>query len=138
MKLNDDQIHYIHSDIEQRGITVPTISASLLDHLCCAVEADEVRDFHSAYENALAAFGDDGLLEVQEEVISIINHKKLISMKKTMYVLGFIAAFLSTTGLLFKLMHWPGASIMLILGVALLNVGFFPLYFYDRYKTATN
>jgi hypothetical protein len=55
-------------------------------------------------------------------------------MKKTMYVLGYIAVLLSTTGLLFRTMHWPGASIMLVVGVVLLNVGFLPMFFYNRYK----
>ena len=57
-------------------------------------------------------------------------------MKKTMFVLGYIAAALTTFGLLFKVMHWPGANIMLILGVAMLNFGFLPMYFTDRYKKA--
>ncbi|QMU31598.1 hypothetical protein HUW48_17240 [Adhaeribacter radiodurans] len=59
-------------------------------------------------------------------------------MKKMMYVFGYIAASLVTTGLLFKLNHWPGATILLVLGIALLNLGFLPLYFYERYKMATS
>lgn len=55
-------------------------------------------------------------------------------MKATMYSLGFISVFLITTGMTFKIMHWPGANISLVAGVFLLNVGYLPLYFIDRYK----
>jgi hypothetical protein len=51
-----------------------------------------------------------------------------------MNVFGFLAFFFIMTGLLFKLMHWPGANVSLVLGVMLLNVGFLPMFFYDRYK----
>ena len=59
-------------------------------------------------------------------------------MKKTMYILGFLAVLLSTTGLVFKLQPWPGAAVMLVTGVFLLNFGFSPIFFYNRYKKAIN
>lgn len=55
-------------------------------------------------------------------------------MKAAMNIFGYLALFGITTGILFKQMHWPGASISLVTGVFLLNVGFLPLYFIDRYK----
>ncbi len=55
-------------------------------------------------------------------------------MKATMNLLGFLAAFGISTGILFKIMHWPGAGISLVVGVFIFNVGYLPLYFYDRYK----
>lgn len=55
-------------------------------------------------------------------------------MKATMNLFGFLALFCTFTGLLFKMMHWPGAGVSLVVGVLLLNVGFLPMFFYDRYK----
>jgi hypothetical protein len=55
-------------------------------------------------------------------------------MKASMNLFGFLAFFSIFTGILFKIMHWPGASVSLVLGVLLLNVGFLPMFFYDRYK----
>lgn len=55
-------------------------------------------------------------------------------MKATMNILGFISIFAITTGITFKMMHWPGANISMVGGVFLFNVGYLPLYFYDRYK----
>ncbi len=57
-------------------------------------------------------------------------------MKKTILIFGYLSIFLSTTGLLFKLQHWPGAGVMLIVGVALLNLGYLPLYFRQKAQAA--
>lgn len=51
-----------------------------------------------------------------------------------MYLIGYLGVFLSTSGLVFKMQHWPGAGIMLVSGVAILNLGYFPAYFAHLYK----
>ena len=95
-------------------------------------------DFYKSYTKAIDAFGENGLMKIQQETILLLILKREITMKKTMFVLGYIAVFLITSGILFKIQHWPGAAIMLVLGVALLNFGFLPMYFHDRYRQATN
>lgn len=57
-------------------------------------------------------------------------------MKRTVYLLGFVTCFLLSMGVLFKIMHWPLASILLVLGFASLNFGLLPVYFYQKYKAA--
>lgn len=136
MELTENQVRQIYSDIRERGVTMDELAESLVDHICCAIEREKEMSFEEAYQNALAAFGDDGLQRTQRETILFINQKKEIIMKKTMFILGYIAVSLITTGLLFKLQHWPGASIMLVFGIGLLNFGFLPMYFYGRYKQA--
>jgi len=56
-------------------------------------------------------------------------------MKKAMFIMGYFAIVLSTFGMLFKLMHWPGANIMLIIGIALFNLGFLPSYCTYKFKS---
>jgi hypothetical protein len=55
-------------------------------------------------------------------------------MKKTMYILGSISVFLLSTGLVCKFQHWPGASIMLVTGAALLNFGVLPMFLSGKSK----
>jgi len=50
--------------------------------------------------------------------------------------MGFIACFTLSTGVLFKIMHWPMATVLLFAGFLLLNIGFLPTYFYQKYKAA--
>ncbi len=59
-------------------------------------------------------------------------------MKRAVYLIGFLACFTLSTGLIFKMMHWPGANIMTVSGFIVLNIGFLPLYFYDKYKSVRN
>ncbi|MBN2869081.1 MAG: hypothetical protein JXK08_10440 [Flavobacteriaceae bacterium] len=56
-------------------------------------------------------------------------------MKKSVYVLGFIALFILSTGLMFKSMHWPFAGIITIVGFVLFNFMFLPTLFYKLYKS---
>ena len=55
-------------------------------------------------------------------------------MKNTLNLLGFIATFMLSTGIMFKIMHWPFAGIILFSGFIVLNFGFLPLYFFGRKK----
>lgn len=136
MELTLEHIEFIRQDLSSRGIILDEIRESLTDHLCCMMEKCESHDFETAYQEAVASFGEQGILQVEEQTVYLLIRKKQILMKRSMYVIGYIAAILSTSGLVFKLQHWPGAAIMLVLGIALFNFAFLPMYFYDRYKRA--
>jgi hypothetical protein len=136
MELSEEQIEFIRLEILRMGVEQGSLANSLVDHVCCAIEAHPGSDFNAAYVEAIRTFGDNGMIKIQKEIILISTIKTTEKMKKTMYVTGFLAAFLSSTGLLFKLMHWQGASIMLVLGVIFINLGFLPMYFYGKYKSA--
>lgn len=133
MDLTEHQVTYIYQDVLQRGIKDEELAESMTDHLCCCIENDNNVDFMDAYQNAIQAFGAKGMMQIQKETTFLLN-TKYIFMRKTMFLLGYFAAILTTSGITFKLMHWPGASIMLLLGILLLNFGFLPMFFMDRYK----
>lgn len=57
-------------------------------------------------------------------------------MKRTVNLLGFLTCFMLSTAFLFKMMHWPWAGIIMFLGFLLLNFGFLPVYFFQKYKAA--
>ncbi|HET8839336.1 MAG TPA: hypothetical protein VFM82_10130 [Flavobacteriaceae bacterium] len=136
MELTAEQIAFVQQDLQKKGITMTDLADNLVDHICCIIENGQESNFQEAYANSLTSFGVDGIQNLQIETIYLLTIKNQIIMKKTMFILGYIALFLSTMGILFKIQHWPGSSIMLILGIALLNFGFLPMFFYDRYKRA--
>lgn len=138
MELTSEQILFIKQDLREKGITMDDLAENLLDHICCTIENGSETDFPNAYSEALTAFGNGGLKNIQIETILLINLKKEIIMRKTMYFLCYVSAFLISTGLLFKIQHWPGAAIILTVAIVLFNFGFLPVYFYDRYKRALN
>lgn len=136
MEISDQQIDFIQRDLELRGITMSELNESLIDHICCAIENSVHRNFKEAYLDAIQTFGAAKIPFIQKQTKLLLITKNSIIMKKTFYILGFLAAFLTSTGVLFKMMHWPGAGMILVSGIALFNFGVLPMYFIDRYKQA--
>ncbi|MBC8754708.1 hypothetical protein H2O64_08500 [Kordia sp. YSTF-M3] len=55
-------------------------------------------------------------------------------MKNAVYLLGFLAFFTLSTGIMFEFFHWPYSGKLMLLGFVLLNLGFLPTLFYKLYK----
>jgi hypothetical protein len=55
-----------------------------------------------------------------------------------MHVSGFLGLTSTAIGVLFKIMHWPGASVTLIFGMAILGLIYMPIYFFKKYKASSN
>lgn len=56
-------------------------------------------------------------------------------MKKSVYISGIASTILMMFGCMFKIMHWPGASVLLILSVFLFCFYFLPFALINSYKT---
>ncbi|HPS46209.1 MAG TPA: hypothetical protein PKZ21_03475 [Bacteroidales bacterium] len=55
-------------------------------------------------------------------------------MKKFIYISGIVIINIFVVGALFKIQHWPGAGILITLGLGLFSFGFMPLAFIQSYK----
>ena len=51
-------------------------------------------------------------------------------MKKSVYLTGITCTILMLLGCMFKIMHWPYASIMLVVGLGIFALIFLPYYGY--------
>lgn len=49
-------------------------------------------------------------------------------------LIGFLTAIIGTLGILFKIMHWPGANIMFYGSFFVFFLVFIPIYFFSKYK----
>jgi hypothetical protein len=47
-------------------------------------------------------------------------------MKQLAFLSGAVSISLTAIGILFKIMHWPGANILLVLGLGLFAILFVP------------
>lgn len=54
---------------------------------------------------------------------------------KQLYIAGFICAFITFTGAMFKIQHWPGAGWFLLVGIPLPFLYFLPVYVYYHNKS---
>lgn len=128
-ELSAKEFSRLNMEIEQSGLTYTELQEELMDHLCCDVEAkmDEGIEFVKALEEVKKEMGKDGIRQVQEDTLLLINQKYRM-MKKFMYILGTVAPSLVIIGTIFKLQHWPGASILLTLGLVLLALVYIPVF----------
>lgn len=54
-------------------------------------------------------------------------------MKKFIYISGIVVINFFVFGAIFKVQHWPGANILITLGLGLFSLGFLPLSFIKSY-----
>ena len=59
-------------------------------------------------------------------------------MKQKIYILGLISAMIISTGVIFKVNHWPAAGIMITAGTLILVLLFFPTALISSYKAEGN
>lgn len=138
--INDQQIDYILNDIRRRGVEMEDLQSNLLDHICCIVEQNlkSDGDFEDFYKKTIPKFFKHELWEIEEETILLLTYKNYYTMKKAMILSGNISLALIATGTVFKIFHWPGAALALILGFAILCFLFFPSAIYLNHKSEQN
>lgn len=135
MELSSSQVDFILCDLQNKGIASEDLRMDLLDHICCLMEGDQSSDdFDGLYARFLPRFFEKDLREIQDETDLLIRFSNYYVMKKFMFISGGISTFLFTVGSLFKVMHWPGAGIMLVLGAAFMCLFFLPLIFFNSLK----
>ena len=59
-------------------------------------------------------------------------------MKQKLYILGLINVMVILLGTIFKVNHWPGAGVMLTLGLTVFSVVFIPLALVSSYRADEN
>jgi hypothetical protein len=59
-------------------------------------------------------------------------------MRQKLYILGLITAIIAFIGTIFKLNHWPGAGILITIGLVTLVLIFIPAALINHYKAAGN
>ncbi|MEN8202699.1 MAG: hypothetical protein ABFS28_08905 [Bacteroidota bacterium] len=131
----DDNYERIKGDLVSRGLTYDRLIDDVLDHVCSMVEEymSEGKDFESSYDQVLHSIGDKALPEIQHQTLLNLD-KKYQRMKNFTYLFGLSSAIITIIGSLFKKMHWPGAGILITVGLVLIVLVFLPLYFITNYK----
>lgn len=138
MKLSPEQESIIGNFVLAQGIKIPTLRHDLIDHLCCVVESEfgQGKSFEQLLDEAVKDLAPKGLAEIQHQTIFLLNSKRIITMKKVLYLSGFLGSLALTAGVTFKLMHWPWANVLFIIGFLFLLLIFIPLLAIDRYKVS--
>lgn len=134
----EEQLHRIRSDLAAQGLTYESLQDDILDHLCCMIEEklEEGDDFESSYGEIMSDIGGNTFSNLQHQTLLLLD-QKFQRMKRTTYLLGLLGSLMTIIGALFKIMHWPGASIIMVLGFMIVVLGFLPAYFILSYREQT-
>lgn len=134
-ELNDQQIDLISAYIRQHGVAQDELHDDILDHVCTSIEhlMDENDSFEKAFEKTIKLFGPGGLKQVQQQTFELLTEMNE-TMKKVAFTFGLTSAILLLAGTSFKLLHWPGASVMVVLGSASLVLAYLPMLLWHKLK----
>ncbi|MCF8257092.1 MAG: hypothetical protein K9J06_06045 [Flavobacteriales bacterium] len=135
MELNETQMELVSAYIRQNGVAYDGLHDDLLDHICTGIE-NRMRQgdsFEDAFLHTVRLFGPGGLMQVQQDTFQLLTEINA-TMKKVTFTFGLTSTFLLLAGTIFKLMHWPGASIMIVLGAGLLVLAYLPLILHYKLK----
>lgn len=130
-QLKEIQVNKIYDFLVEHGISYEALHTDLLDHICCMVEEkmDNGKDFGESFTLSIQEFGLSNLTEIQEATIHLLTIK-VKKMKKGIGILGITSAFSVICGVFFKTNHWPGANLLLIIGLCLACLVVFPFMAY--------
>jgi len=131
----DDNYERIKSDLVRLGLSYDRLVDDMLDHVCCMVEEQmhEGEDFESSYMQVLNSIDEKRLPEIQHQTLLNLD-KKYQRMKNFTYLFGLTSAILTIVGSFFKRMHWPGAGILISVGMVLIVFVFLPLFFITNHR----
>ncbi len=138
MRLSPEQENIICDFVDSQGLKMKDLRDDVLDHLCCVVES-ELRigkTFDQSLQDAITELAPNGLIDIERRTFFLLNSKRIIMMKKLMYLIGFIGSVTLTIGSTFKVLSYPGANVLFVTGFLTLLLIFIPLLTFDRYKVA--
>jgi hypothetical protein len=133
--LNLFQIEQISHDVRREDISFSHLLEDLIDHVCCDVEYEMEHglSFSDAYLKVKQKIGLHGLQKIQSDTLYAVDSKYRF-MKNLMKISGVSGTVLLGFAALFKIMHWPGAGIMLTLGAFIMAFVFMPSSLSVLYK----
>jgi len=126
-ELSLHNINQISDDVRKQEISFSHLADELIDHLCCDVEFEMKKglSFSEAYHMVNEKIGYRRLKEIQEETLYAVD-TKYRKMKNTMKISGIVGTIMFGFAALFKIMHWPLAGILMVLGALTLAFVFMP------------
>ncbi|MDO6595619.1 hypothetical protein Q4512_01760 [Oceanihabitans sp. 2_MG-2023] len=135
MRIEEKHIDFIENSLKFYGVKEDRLREDLIDHICTYIESRDGEDFDALYQEALQKFGGYASFQnLQLETNLQKFHKESVLLNKLKIGLGFTMLALLVLGMLFKIMHWPYASSMLLGAIITFILGVLPVLFYARYK----
>lgn len=129
--LTDSQFEFIAGKVNKSSILSSEMKEDLIDHFCCAIEEEMHKgmSFEKAYDMAYQNICSNGFDEIQKGTVFLITSKKVIIMKKFMYVSGYLSLIGMSTSAIMKIMHISGGILLFMLSSFIFILLFLPVFF---------
>jgi hypothetical protein len=137
--LNQNQVNIVHDLLVSQGVSYKALQLDLLDHLCCMVEKkmDNGLEFEESLSLSTHEFGLSNFSEIQEATFHLLT-SKLNKMKKVISVIAIVTALFVMMGIGFKIYHYQGAGVLLIMGFLIGALVVFPSMMYFDLKSSNS
>lgn len=138
-RLSQHQVDSIYDLLLSHGVDYESLQIDLLDHMCCMVEQkmDNGLDFGESLTMSTQEFGLSKLSEIQEATFHLLT-LKLNKMKKVVSIIAIITALCVMLGIVFKINHYLGASMLVFAGFVLAALLVFPAMMYFELKNSSS
>jgi hypothetical protein len=116
-ELTEKQTERVFGEV-QAAIQNVRLQKELIDHCCCLIEdmLSKGVPFEEALKRSVSLVGGETLSDIEVELESVLHKKPSRNMKTTLFFSGFVAAFCILSGIAFRILHWPGADVLLLTG----------------------
>jgi len=138
MELNADQENDVRNFLLSRGLALKPLLDEMTDHITCDLEnlMDSGMSYDEAWTKIISDLPEDHFKIIQQETMETINNRFTLSR---VFTFAAMAAMLMAT--IFKLLHLPGASELLLvsfaaMGSSLLSSSVSGIYFNRERKGA--
>ncbi|MEO9478003.1 MAG: hypothetical protein ABJG41_20835 [Cyclobacteriaceae bacterium] len=110
--LTKAQIDQVKMDLDAQGISFNPLKEELLDHIVCDIELkmDEGIDFDAAWASVHDQIPEDHFRNIQKETMELLNRKF-----NPVRISGVISGGLLAAATIFKMLHLPGAGLLLLI-----------------------
>lgn len=135
-QLSDSQFARLRRELSEKKVHLPDLYEELVDHLVCWIEEkmNEGADFETAYQQARVAICPDGFAAIESETLLLIRINQPVMLRNVVFISGLLSGSLSCMGWGFKVMHWPWANNLMLMGSFLLLFIFLPLLMWRQIK----
>ncbi len=133
--LSESQTDLIIQWVKSHHLTIRSLEDEFIDHICCDVEElmNNGNSFKIAFEGLQNDLGDDVLTGLEKQTILKLTFNDRFMKFMTRFA-GFIVLLSFFLSMIFKFMGIEYWNTLMAGGMAVLSLGFAPLFFLDHYN----
>lgn len=135
MKLTEQQMKYIETNLVFYGIKDLQLKEDFLDHTCSYIESVNSSDFENVYAQAISNLGGYATLQqFQRKKNEKLLIKSFVIRTRNVYLTCAINAVILLIGFLFFMFQWPYSGVLLLIGFSQFILISLPFVLFDKYK----